>query len=376
MAPAYRGVQDDRYMKHHSEVYQCKYNSGSKDCTGSLIVHPTDPNHEHLSHKNRNAEVPSRLSILEARFTLSDVYGPENQPACPLHGGPRERPTSQLSLPTPPRELVATPTHRRRTRSRSPFPYARPEYESWDPPSAPGRTDGMRPNEPEAETPYSQGYGWVEPGKGWTRSTSGGRSHRRSVHCYRPMRINYRSYPQDQDASDTLITPLANQEGSEDINHIFHEDALGYPDKSGVISCDRRKNSDDPRHHDSNDWATAYLAGKEALLSRQGIADMTFRKNIEQEYEPQTDATGRKWAPYSEANRCSARLEETQRMMRVGRMNFYKKTCSGSRFSDVLIAQSRDLPPQGGSTQVPYWQFQSPTSRKRSFWRWDKDIAK
>lgn len=319
MAPEYRRVQDVRGMEHH-------YDSGNKDCINeSFIVHSKDPRqHEHMSYKDTNTKMPSsRLSILEARFTLSDVYGPENRPTCPLHGGQREWPTAQLSLPPPPRELAAAPTHRRRRRSRSPFHYVRSERETWDSSSTVSKSAGMRHNAIDAERPYSSSYGWVEPGKGWTRWTSGGRSHRRSVQCCRPLRGNSRGYPQDQALPDIPITLLGGQREPRDSRRMFHEDGLGYPDKSGVTSCDRGQESDDPRYRNSDDWAAAHLTGEEAVLSKQGITDMTTRKNIELGCEVQTGAAGRKCAPFPEPHQCSARLEETQRMKRVGQMNCY-----------------------------------------------------
>lgn len=97
---------------------------------------------------------------------------------CPLHGGKYDNSRKAPPPPPPPPELVAAAGSC--SRSRSPLPYRR--HARWD--NHPECSTGACNNDHLAAggvRPFSPGYGWAEPGKGWTRSLSRSRLRQRQA---------------------------------------------------------------------------------------------------------------------------------------------------------------------------------------------------
>lgn len=226
---------------------------------------------------------PSRLSILEARFTLSDAIEPNNRPACPLHGAREvpQHPSTDL-LPRPLRELVGTPS-RRRHRSRSPLPYAQPEWEAAKASalSATGVDNKIRCAVDAVRPPLgSPRYGWVEPGKGWTRCPSAGRSRQRSVQrCFcRSSHGNARG-PSQYLQEEGLWNHYNSKQPTVGVGDYrgcpVYGKGVGSLDTTElVLGFDGHQRNHGGRvipndRGDDSGWAMAYLAGEDEFLPRK-----------------------------------------------------------------------------------------------------------
>lgn len=120
----------------------------------------------HDQGKNNDTPGAWRCSQLEAKSTLRGTM------VCPLHGGGYA--DHRRAPPPPPPQLAAVA--RRRCRSRNAVvsqPHEQHQATRNGPPDAYCRATEAFTNDgcyPTNERAFPLGYGWVEPGKGWTRS--------------------------------------------------------------------------------------------------------------------------------------------------------------------------------------------------------------
>lgn len=146
-----------------------RYHRGTYPLTKSC----NDEDREALQYSNSGRRASWRSSDIEATFSI-----PRNM-ICPLHGG--RYIDSRGGLPPPPPQLAAVATHRRRSRNKSVSTTNERHRGEWDEP--------FKAHYPAAEAFTNQhltdervfppGYGWAEPGKGWTRCSTRTRPNRR-----------------------------------------------------------------------------------------------------------------------------------------------------------------------------------------------------
>lgn len=371
MTPRYNGVRDERWMESCPDEFS---RDGNYDCKKSFASFVEDPQPHHHHHQQYmsygDTKIPNRLSILEARFTLSDIYGPENRPSCPLHGrdggGMRSQPpVCSLPPPTqppPPQYDFIRALNPRRRRSRSPLPYTGPERDvrrNTSPQHFSHIYDmfgGKTRSTYDHDMSPCPGYGWVEPGKGWSRcrSRSGGKrsQHRRSMTQQQPSysspcrlssRGTVRRCPHQENVPSTMdfrrvvgsVGQRQRQLTETGFSRVLHEDRGG--------GGNQEVDSDEGAHeflrpsYPSNEQDATHVneKGNTLISSREeGVIDNVSRVIIPigKQRDGWTDTT----AGQQGNQNGGARLEETNRMKRV---RF--ETSGLNRCAKVVFARAR-----------------------------------
>lgn len=224
----------------------------------SKSAYPRDGRHdENLDKPWSRRQGIGWSSAMGATSTHSGVI-------CPLHG---EGGIDLREDPPPPPELVATAGHPS-CRYRDPFTYKRRAW--WcDPSKASGSV--YKNDQLASERVPSPGYGWAEPGKGWTRCSSRSRSREKSAAWRSCPRRGGRQDPrespgvvQQEQFTQVPSAPLS-RVGTAKRNCDRHPERYKHLELTAATMDDTsRQRSGMPCGRDKA-WAVSYLSGEDAV---------------------------------------------------------------------------------------------------------------